>query len=101
MSDEPYELTGERRDETLRVYGSVEAWRAAVDAALASLPTNATRRCDACQRRVQVYDLRRVQTTHDTYQRGYRCAKCVADVVGLVFTLDALVAAATRKKRSA
>ena len=101
MSDEPYQLTDGRREETLRLYGSVENWRAAVDAALALLPTNATRRCDACQRRIQVYDLRRVETTHDSYQRGYRCAKCVADVVGLVFTLDALVAAAPRKKRSA
>jgi hypothetical protein len=28
-------------------------------------------------------------------------AKCVADVVGLVFTLEALVAAAPRKRKSA
>jgi len=92
---------GERRDETLRVYGSVEEWRAAIDAALASLPKSTTRRCDACHGRGQVYDLRRVETTVDSYQGGYRCAKCVADVVGLVFTLDALVAGAPRKRRSA
>ena len=101
MSDEPYQLTGGRRDETLRAFGSVEEWRAAIDAALAALPASATRRCDACHRRGWVYDLRRVQTTLDTYQRGHRCAKCVADVIGLVFTLDALVAAAPRKRKSA
>ncbi len=101
MSDEPYQLADERRAETLRAYGSVEQWRAAIDAALALLPASATRRCDACQRRGWVYDLRRVQTTLDSYQRGHRCAKCVADVVGLVFTLEALVAAAPRKRRSA
>jgi hypothetical protein len=101
VSDEPYQLMGERREETLRVYGSAEEWRAAVDAALAPLPVSTTRQCDACQRRGQVYDLRRVATTVDGYQRGHRCAKCVADVVGLVFTLEALVAAAPRKRKSA
>ncbi len=101
MSDEPYQLTDARRDETLRAYGSVEQWRAAIDAALASLPANTTRRCDACQRRGLVYDLRRVRTTLESYQSGHRCAKCVADVVGLVFTLDALIAAAPRKRRTA
>ncbi len=99
MSDEPYQLTDARRDETVRAYGSVEQWRAAIDAALASLPASATRRCDACQRRGWVYDLRRVETTLDSYQRGHRCAKCIVDVVGLVFTLEALVAAAPRKRR--
>jgi hypothetical protein len=101
VSDEPYQLMGERLDETLRAYGSVERWRAAIDAALESLRVSTTRECDVCQRRGQVYDLRRVHTTTDSYQSGHRCAKCVADVVGLVFTLDALVAAAPRKKRSA
>jgi hypothetical protein len=101
MSDEPYQLTDERRDETLRVFGSVEQWREAIDAALASLPASTTRRCDACQRTSRVYDLRRVRTTLDSYQSGHRCAKCVADVVGLVFTLDALIAAAPRKRRTA
>jgi hypothetical protein len=101
VSDEPYQLMDERREETLRAHGSVEEWRAAIDAALAGLTTSAARRCDACKQRGQIYDLRRVATTHDSYLGGYRCAKCVVDVVGLVFTVDALVAAAPRKRRSA
>jgi hypothetical protein len=101
MSGEPYQWTQKRRAETLRTYGSVEAWRSAIDAALAQLPASGARRCDACQRNGQVYDLRRVETTADSYRAGHRCANCVADVVGLVFTLDALLAAAPRKRRSA
>ena len=100
MSDEPYQLTDERREETLRIYGSVEQWREAIDAALAVLPTSVSRRCDACQQRTRVFDLRRVKTTLDSYQSGWRCTRCVVDVVGLVFTLDALVAAAPRRKRA-
>lgn len=101
MSDEPYQLMGPRREETLRVFGSADEWRAAIEAALASLRVSTTRECDVCHRRGQIYDLRRVETTSDAYQGGHRCAKCVADVVGLVFTLDALLAAAPRRKKSA
>jgi len=98
VNDEPWEWREAQREETLRAYGSVEAWRAAIDEALAALPTSVTHKCDACQRRIQVYDLRRVETS-EGYQAGRRCAKCVGDVVGLVFTLEALRAAAPRKRR--
>jgi|SRR6185312_4197693 len=101
MSDVPWQWGDGRREEALRAYGSIEAWREAIDLALASLSMSASRQCDACKRRGPVYDLRRVATTSDTYRGGHRCAHCIADVVGLVFTLEALQQAAPRKRRSA
>jgi hypothetical protein len=101
VSDEPWQWADARRDEALRTYGSVEAWRSAIDAALAELPVSGAYACEACRRRGQVYDLRRVATTSDSYKAGRRCANCIVDVVGLVFTLDALQAAPARKRRSA